>query len=183
MPLPESSARRAVHRRVIDMLAYEREDGLYDIEGHLVDTKPFDFVRPSAPDRAVPSGEALHDLWVRLTLDTEYVVRDVVGSSDITPWAICREAESTLKSLIGERVGRGWSSIVKGRLGGSAGCTHLMEMLMPLATAAFQGIRPLQRRVPELSEQVDTCYAFGRGREVVQVIWPRLHGPPQGGDG
>jgi hypothetical protein len=177
MPLRESQPRREIHHRVIDMRAYQRDDGFFDVEGHLVDSKPFDFVRPSSPGRASPAGEPLHDLWVRITLDGGYVVRDIEASSDVTPWAICKEAESTLQALIGERVGRGWSSIVKQRLRGPASCTHLMEMLLPLATAAFQAIRPLQRRVPALSEQVDTCYAFGREREVVQVLWPRMHGP------
>jgi hypothetical protein len=174
MPLPEPTRRRKIHHRVIDMQAYAREDGLYDVEGRVVDSKPYDFVRPSAPD-TVAAGAALHDIWIRLTLDNDYVVRDIVAASDTTPWAICKEAEATLKVLVGERVARGWSSVVKERLRGAASCTHLMEMLIPLATAAFQAMRPLQRRVPQLAQQVDSCYAFGRDREIVQRIWLQLH--------
>ena len=175
MPLRDSGPRREIHHRVIDMRTFVREDGLYEVESRLVDSKPFDFVRPSSPDRVVPADAPLHDLWVRVTLDDAFVVRDIEASSDTTPWAICRQAEPTLKRLIGERIARGWQSKVKERLRGAAGCTHLMEMLIPLATVALQGIRPMQRPRPQLSEQVDTCYAFGREREVVQVLWPRLY--------
>ena len=45
MPLPAAAPRSDIHHRVIDMRAYRREDGLYDVEAHLVDTKPFDLVR------------------------------------------------------------------------------------------------------------------------------------------
>ena len=178
MPLPEPPPRLEIHQRTIEMRAFARDDGLYDIEGRVRDSKPFDFVRPSLPGRTVPAGSALHDLWVRLTLDADYIVRDITASSDTTPWALCKEAESTLKVLIGAKVGPGWSSLVKARLRGAASCTHLMEMLMPLATAAHQAMRAVLQPVPELAPQVDTCYAFSQEREVVQRLWPMLHGLP-----
>jgi hypothetical protein len=43
MPLEPKVARAPLHRRAIEIQGYKREDGLYDIEGHLVDTKPHDF--------------------------------------------------------------------------------------------------------------------------------------------
>ena len=137
MPLSQPVARREVHHRLIDMQAYAREDGLYDVEAHLVDTKPFEFVRVSSP-RPVPAGEALHDLWIRMTVDGDYTVRAIEAASDITPYGICKEAESTLSVLVGERLVRGWSAKVKERLRGAASCTHLMELLMPMATTAYQ---------------------------------------------
>ncbi len=176
MPLPDSPARREIHHRVIDMHVYSREDGLYDVEGRVVDSKPFDFLRPSSP-KAIPAGASLHDISVRLTLDSDYEVREVAASSDTTPWAICKEAEATLGTLVGQRIAKGWSAIVKERLRGTASCTHLMEMLIPIATAALQGIRPMKPGVHELAPQIDTCYAFSRDREVVQTLWHKLHGP------
>jgi hypothetical protein len=185
MPLAEPSARREIHHRIIDMRAFAREDGLYDVEAHLVDRKPFDFKRLSSPE-PLPAGQAVHDLWVRMTVDEDYVVRSLVASSDATPWgAICREAESTLSVLVGEKIARGWSSKVKERLRGSASCTHLMEVLIPMATTAFQGIRAMH---PErlrnadsaaVAGLVDTCYAYGREREVVQRLWPQHYRKPQ----
>jgi hypothetical protein len=176
MPLSESTSRHEIHRRVIDMHAFARDDGLFDIESRLKDSKPFDFARPSAPNHPVVSGTPLHDLWIRITIDIDCLVHNIEAASDTTPWGICKEAELSLKVLEGERIGPGWSSLVKGRLRGAAGCTHLVEMLIPLATTALQSIMPIRRPVPELASQVDTCYAFGRDREVVQRLWPLLHG-------
>jgi hypothetical protein len=51
-----------------------------------------------------------------------------------------------------------------------------MEMLIPMATTAIQAIRPINRLVVDIAEQTDTCYAFGRDREVVQRLWPLIHG-------
>ena len=54
MPLP-ARARREIHHRSIDMRAYAREDGLFDVEAHLVDTKPFDFDRFASPQPFLPA--------------------------------------------------------------------------------------------------------------------------------
>ena len=35
--------RQPLHRRTISIRGYKREDGLFDVEGHLHDTKDFDF--------------------------------------------------------------------------------------------------------------------------------------------
>lgn len=192
MPLPDPAARRAVHHRVIDMQTYAREDGLYDVEARLVDRKPFPFQLMSSDD-PLPAGEALHDLWIRLTVDDAYVIRDIVAASDATPWPLCKEATDTLRVLVGERIARGWTAMVKDRLRGAASCTHLMEMLVPMATTALQGIRGLQRDTPLLMgeerarEKIDSCFAYGRDREVVKMLWPRHaagrpdgDGPPEG---
>lgn len=182
MPLPSAAQRRPIHHRIIDMQAYAREDGMYDIESRLVDTKPFPFVRMASPE-PTPAGKSLHDLWIRVTVDGDYVVRDIVAVSDATPWPLCKEAGATLNVLVGERIARGWSSKVKERLRGAAGCTHLMEMLIPMATVTFQGIRglhPEQARTvgaDGVPSKIDSCFAYGRQREVVRMLWPEHFRP------
>lgn len=186
MPLSPTVARREIHHRNIDMKAYAREDGLYDVEAHLVDTKTFAFERLGSP-QPVPPGQALHDLRVRMVVDEDYVVRAIEASSDVTPYALCKQAETTLQVLVGERIARGWSAVVKERLRGAASCTHLMEVLIPLATTAMQGVRGLKpkhaRRPVDggVPSQIDSCYAYGREREIVQRLWPQHHRPRQPG--
>jgi hypothetical protein len=182
MPLSDATDRREIHHRVIDMRAYVRDDGLYDVEAHLVDRKPFAFKRLVSPT-PLPPGEPLHDLWVRLTVDDQYVVRGIEAASDVTPYGLCKEAESTLSVLVGERVASGWSAKVKERLRGAASCTHLMEMLIPMATTTLQGIRGLRREgnLPadeSISPQaLDSCYAYARHRDVVKLHWPQHYRP------
>jgi hypothetical protein len=185
MPLSEPVARREIHHRVVDMRTYARDDGLYDVEARLVDRKPFPFKRPSQPE-PIPAGMPLHDLWIRVTVDEGSTVRAIEASSDVTPWGICKEAGAPLQGLVGERIARGWSSRVKELLRGASGCTHLMEMLVTLGTPALQGIRGLKRdQVNELNRdgvpaKLDSCYAYGRGREVVRMLWPEHHRPTPG---
>ena len=140
-------------------------------------------VRMSSP-QPTPAGQPLHDISIRMTVDGDYVVRSLVASSDTTPWELCKQATDTLSVLVGERVARGWSSKVKERLRGAASCTHLMEMLIPMATTAFQGIRglhPEQARSVDahgVPTKIDTCFAYGREREVVRMLWPQHARPP-----
>jgi hypothetical protein len=176
MPLPPAPDREEVHHRNLSMRAYRRRDGLYDVEAHLEDRKPFDFTRPSGT--VLPAGEPWHDLWVRVVLDEPFVVRAIEAASDVTPHAVCKEAEATLQVLVGERVAAGWSRLVKQRLRGAAGCTHLMEMLIPLATTALQGIRALQGFPQAVDadgrpKKIDSCYAWAGHREVVKMVWPQ----------
>lgn len=183
MPLSDPPPRREIHQRTIRMQAYARDDGLFDIEAHLVDTKPFTFQRISA---AVPlsAGRPLHDLWVRMTVDLDYVVRGIEAASDVTPWGICKQAEATLAVLIGERIERGWAAKVKELLRGAASCTHLMEVLLPLASTALQGMRAVHpdRKVgaEAIRPVIDSCYAYGRDREIVQSFLPSRRDPADG---
>lgn len=183
MPLSLPVARREIHLRVIEMRAYAREDGHFDVEAHLVDRKPFAFKRVFKP-QPVPPMEPLHDLWVRMTVGEDLVVRAIEAASDVTPYAVCREAEVTLSVLVGEKIARGWSAKVKERLRGSQSCTHLMEVLLPLATTALQGIRGMQsedERNPldanGVPLKLDSCLAYGASSEVIRLHWPQHHRP------
>ena len=65
MPLPPSTERDELHHRNISMKVYRRQDGLYEAEAHLVDTKPFSFQRLNQPASTLV-GQALHDFRIRL---------------------------------------------------------------------------------------------------------------------
>ena len=43
MSFPESVARKHVHTRAIDYRGFERDDGMWDIEAHMTDTKTYAF--------------------------------------------------------------------------------------------------------------------------------------------
>jgi len=55
---------------------------------------------------------------------------------DARPCAPCPQIVAPLRGSIGERIGRGWRRLIKQRLGGERGCTHLRDLLVLLATAA-----------------------------------------------
>lgn len=180
MPLPDSPHRTLLHTRRIEMRGYRREDGLYEIDGRVTDVKTEPTRRLDGGRDFVP-GMPIHDMWVRLVVDETLLVRDIVAVTDASPYEICREAVEPMRVMVGERIRAGWSLTVKSRLGGAKGCTHLMEMLIPLGTAAYQTLTSLRLRHPTPVDgngrphKIDSCYAYGRTREVVHTLWPRFY--------
>jgi hypothetical protein len=77
MPLPRSRARELVTSRKITAEGYLRDDGLMDIEGHLVDVRGYDLNNEWRG--TVKQGDPAHEMWVRLTLDDALVIREVAG--------------------------------------------------------------------------------------------------------
>ena len=176
MPLPPSVPRDELHLRRIELRGYRRRDGLYDIEARMVDTKT-DELR-LADGTLVPRGQALHDMSVRMVVDEALTVVDIVASTDASPFGICREATDTLKTMKGLRIAHGWSQAVRERLSGRRGCTHLTELLGPLATVAFQTLSQVRQAKPTAVDangrplKIDSCYAYASDREVVKRLWP-----------
>ncbi len=162
------------------MRGYLREDGLYDIEGRVCDTKDHDFNPPSG-DRQVSAGDFIHDLWVRMTVDTDLVVHEIESVSDATPYPLCREGGVNLQRMVGARIAAGWSLEVRRRLGRSAACTHLMELLIPMGTAAFQTIAPVRLARPDKLDvsgkplKIDSCSAYAADRGVVARRFPNFY--------
>lgn len=179
------------HHRQIDLRFYHREDGLYEVEGRLIDRKAVPFRRQLA-DGDLPPGVPLHDITVTLVFDSAMRVHDAQARMRATPFDICPGAEGTLAPLIGLQMAGGWNKQVRALLRGARSCTHIVELLGPLATTAYQGLAPLrlaQINQPENEAQrlakVDSCYAYAGERSVVARLWPELHrsSPPAQPDG
>src|SRR3546814_4645690 len=60
MPLSPPVERTCLHNRTYDFHGYQRADGLWDIEGRIVDTKSYPFANQDRGE--IPPGEALHDM-------------------------------------------------------------------------------------------------------------------------
>jgi len=182
MPLPPSVPRDELHLRRIELRGYRRHDGLFDIEARMIDTKTHEMTFASG--RTAAPGEHLHDMSIRMVVDEDLNVVDIVASTDASPFAICPEAAGTLQSMKGLRIGAGWSKAIRERLGGRNGCTHLTELLAPLATVAFQTLFPVRQARPMPVDangkprKIDSCYAYASHRDVVRLRWPTHYDGP-----
>lgn len=183
MPLSPPVEREKLHRRVIDMHGYARADGLYDIEAWLEDTKSYDIENH---DRAgIPAGEALHGMWLRMTVDESMTIQACEAAMDFTPYAICPGAAPNFSAMAGVTIGPGFNRAVKERVGGPTGCTHLRELLAQMATVAYQTVAPMRwRKAREAREAavargetppparraipLNSCHAYAEGSEVVR---------------
>jgi hypothetical protein len=115
---------------------YQRDDGLWDIEGELRDTKPQGLEIPG--ERVWAPGEPIHHMHIRVTVDTRMVIQAVAVDMDAWPHGTCPQAIAPMQAFVGLTLGRGWRKAIQQHLGGTQGCTHLRELLFNLATAAFQ---------------------------------------------
>ncbi len=177
------AVREPVHSRSIEMQGYKRNDGLYEVEGRLLDRKPHDFLPLIHSGRSVPAHEPIHEMVVRVVYDERLVVRAINSTTSAAPYANCHQGGQALQSVVGLAMTKGWSKEIKKRLGGSRCCTHLMELLIPMATTAFQSLSTDSRSQPERVDvtgrplKIDSCFAYGAHGELVQREWPEFFRP------
>ncbi|MFQ5763733.1 MAG: DUF2889 domain-containing protein [Rhodospirillales bacterium] len=180
MPLSKPEPRKHLHTREIQCRGYEREDGLWEIEASIVDTKTYSF---DNQDRGgVASGEPVHHMRVRLTVDDDLVVRRAEATTEAGPYTICGDVAPVVETLVGAAIQPGWRKDVLKRMGGVKGCTHITDLLVgPVAVTAHQTIEAARRRRKAVSPdtgkppQLDTCHAYARTSPVVKRLWPDFH--------
>jgi hypothetical protein len=184
MPLSEPSLRDPVHTRTIVCRGFHRADGMWDIEGHLVDIKSYDFHSQFRGD--IESGEPVHQMWLRLTVDDDLVIRDAEAVTDHSPFPICPAIAPNFTRLKGMSITPGFNTRVRELLGGIEGCTHLVEMIGPVATTAYQTIYPYRERLrrqrgetdpaqPQPARRprfIDTCHGWSSTGEIVKQLYP-----------
>ena len=137
MPLSAPVPRKASHIRRVTYQGYEREDGLWDMEAELHDSKAHDM--PSFRHQGVRlAGDPIHHMWLRVTIDRKLVVHAIEAAMDAHPLQDCPQARPALQGMVGACMARGWRQAIAQHMGGVASCTHLRELLFNMATAAFQ---------------------------------------------
>jgi hypothetical protein len=184
-PLPLSAdplaapARRLVHTRRVECMGFERDDGLFDIEGRICDIKADD---SNLLFKTLPAGSPLHDMRIVITLDSAFLIHRIAAYTDASPSRFCTAINDAYRSLEGLTIGAGFMKEVKNRLGGVKGCTHLTELLGPIATTAIQTLMAWRNSAPTEVEagaatppakphpMVDTCHAWRAGGDVVQFV-------------
>ena len=184
MPLPEPARREHIHTRAITYKGFEREDGLWDIEAHMTDTKTYAFSNDYRGEVRV--GEPLHEMLLRVTIDDEFVIQDIDAATENSPFEMCPEIAINYKALIGITMGAGWRKAIRQKVGGVQGCTHLTELLFPMATVAFQTIWPRRSHNRKQSDSstnsesrrpqvLDTCHAWATDSPVVKKNAPKYY--------
>lgn len=177
----DHSTRRLVHTRRIVCMGYQRHDGLFDIEGSMVDTKGHD---SDLLFKVVPAGSPIHEMRLIVTIDAQLVIQHIEAHTDVGPSRFCAEINAAYGSLKGLSIGAGFMKEVKNRLAGPSGCTHLTELLGPIATTAIQtlmGLRSSTARRDASADasgvqahpMADSCYAWRAGGDVVRIVSQR----------
>lgn len=188
LALPSPSPRKLSHTRSVVYSGFEREDGLWDIEAALTDVKTYNFIIPS--QGPLEAGQPIHGLNIRLTVDNDFKIHDVITDMAHIPHPECDRAPLNMHKLVGCTLGSGWRKTIDAHIGGVAGCTHLREMLFNMATAAYQTIpsaRQFRAQQAGLPEPVPTsppphvgkCMSWAFDGPVVERYYPMFFRTPE----
>ncbi len=181
LPMP---TRRHVHTRSIRADIFARDDGLWDVEAELVDTKAREFPLASGVRAA---GAPIHRMQIVVTIDTQLTIVDATARSLDHPYpGYCAAIEPAYRRLVGLNLLKGFKRAVRERLGGVAGCTHLTELTDVLPTAAVQAFagEVIQNRdQPDDAAsgggqkpfQLDRCHALATDGPAVARYYPRWY--------
>lgn len=177
MPLSKPANRKLAHTRVVTCHGYQRDDGLLDIEGRIVDTKPYRFENH---DRGgwIEADEALHDMSVRLTINLEREVVAAEAVIDASPYNYCKQVVEVAQNLVGLKIEPGWTTKSNLAMGANRGCTHLTQLLGPVATTAIQTLASARYRSNAKkggrgpNQFLNTCHSYADDSPVVRQHWP-----------
>lgn len=176
--MSDKVGRQLSHCRRIECVGYRRDDGLWDIEAKLEDAKGF---RTQTIDRDdIPLNDYLHEMTMVLVIDQAMKIHEVQVDMTKTPYRLCKEIESAYQQLVGLTIGPGWHQKTRALFAGVSGCTHLYELLTPIATTAFQVVvddcyrhNPDQQMHPMLVAPINNCHGLADTGYVVEKLWPQ----------
>ncbi|MEO6353705.1 MAG: DUF2889 domain-containing protein [Oxalobacteraceae bacterium] len=181
MPLsPPFVQRKRKHTRAIQIEAFAREDGLWDLDACITDVKTSDVPLASG---VRPANTPIHELWLRVTIDTKFNIVAAEAVSDAVPYpGYCNTIGSDYRKMVGLNLLSGFRHQLKQILSGMHGCTHLTELAQILPTAAVQAFAgevlgtgdgdeaDLQSDKPF---QLDRCHALRTDGAAVAKYYPR----------
>jgi hypothetical protein len=183
MPLsPPTSRRTLKHTRAIQIEAFARDDGLWDIDAHITDIKTRDATLASGVRSAC---RPMHDLSLRLTIDTRLTIVDAEAVSDAVPYpGYCNTIGPAYKRLVGLNLLKGFRQELKQQLSGIDGCTHLTELAQILPTPAIQAFAGevfastsdgtgSNEQSNQKPFQLDRCHALRTDGAAVAEYYPR----------
>ena len=177
MPLPPATVERTrMHVRSVQLDGYKRVDGHWDIEAHLSDIKDHDYTLSS---KTIASGDAVHDMRVRVTIDSKMNIVDALACTDAMPYeGMCDSIHPDYSKLVGLNLFNGFRKAVKVLFGATRGCSHITEMLMYLPTTALQTFASDVRDNEDSGHkpyQLDKCHALDSHSDAVQRYYPRWY--------
>jgi hypothetical protein len=175
MPLPTPSTRTRLHTRRVSYEGFRRDDGLFDLEGHLTDIKDHDYALLTG---VRPAGVPVHDMWARVTIGTDFVIRSIEVRTDGMPYDACDRIEAAYGKLAGASLLHGFRKTLYDAMGGVRGCSHITELLAHAPTAAIQMFAGLRREIEPGGDkpfQLDRCHALETTTDTVRRYYPQWY--------
>jgi hypothetical protein len=182
--------RELVHTRQITCRAFRLKNGWLEIEATLIDEKGQEVAFRSRPP--VQPGTRMHSMSLLLTVDADFLIRDVRAATLTAPWTMCGGTDDAYRKLVGLRIGPGFTQQMKKLVGGIEGCTHVTELLAQAANTYMQASWPDRiarqmavaddpRQWPDQSAVgfVNHCHAWRQDGATLAQEYPELVPPKE----
>ena len=174
---------KKVHTRNIEVTTYEYDGQRIIVEGSLRDARFQESYVTTG--ETFPSG-VIHHMVIRLLVNcSNLLIEDVDVDLPAVPREVCRETIDCLVPVKGMTITKGFTSKVKKLAGGNKGCTHLVELILAMAPAVFQGFGAHQSQKPlnfdsehaqmMLQYLVNTCRVWREDGPFVENLKKRLN--------
>jgi hypothetical protein len=152
-PIGKSKGKK-LHTRNIEVSTYAYDGQRIIVEGSLRDERFQESHVISG--ETFPSG-VIHHMAIRLLVNcSNLLIEDIEVDLTSVPREMCRETIDCLAPIKGLTITRGFTAKVKKLAGGNKGCTHLVELILAMAPAVFQGFGAHQSQKPS---NVDSDHA------------------------
>jgi hypothetical protein len=121
-------------------------------------------------------------MGLRITIDINFIIKDVIAVMTATPVEHCLGAAPNFAKLIGLQLTPGFNRIARNVLDGALGCTHLIDLLGPMATTAYQTVwsknfykstGPVEHGKPPA--MINSCRGWAEDSEMVAVAFPEFY--------
>jgi hypothetical protein len=174
---------KKVHTRSIEVTTYEYDGQRIIVEGFLKDDR---FQESHViTGETFPSG-VVHHMSIRLLVNcSNLLIEDVDVDLTSVPREVCRETIDCLAPIKGLTITRGFTAKVKKLAGGNKGCTHLVELILAMAPAVFQGfgahqsLKPLNlesgHRKLILEFLLNTCRVWREDGPFVEIFKKKIN--------
>ena len=159
-----------LHQRNITVETYNYDEHRIIVEGVLKDDrlKAYHMITGDI----LPPGD-IHHMSIRLLVNcATLAIEDIDVGLMCVPETACMETLGCLDAIKGLTITKGFTSKVKKIAGGKSGCTHLLELLLVMAPATFQGLIAYRAQRPSVFDPArakyfmgilaDTCFAWSQ---------------------
>jgi len=180
-------AKDCAHQRRIEMSTYPVDDAHILSRGRFIEERIKPYYKLTG--EKVEAGP-LHNLEILLLVKIpELIVEDAEVITGTLPRVDCYEINSSLESVIGLSIKRGFTSNVREKLGGVKGCTHIIHLLCTMAPSVLQGFWAISyQKKNELKDMnikrgykmadllKNSCYTWREDGEAYQKMVKLLNG-------
>jgi len=152
------------HTRAIEVNTYEYDEGRLAVEGCLKDHR-FQAYHLETGEKRPPG--IMHQMAIHLLVNkVTLVIEDLKVDMPVVPDGHCSEVLKFMEPVKGLRIAGGFTSKIKELVGGSKGCTHIIELLAEMSFSTIQGLIAYKQQGPLMSKSElihiveNTCWAW-----------------------